>query len=52
MKDVEKYWENNRQTAAQMWTLVTIILRFLVGDLIPEDDHYKCFCILLKISRV
>ena len=41
-----------RQTAAQVWTLVTI-LPLLVGDLIPEDDdHYKCFCTLLKISSI
>ena len=41
-----------RQTAAQMWTLVTIV-PFLVGDLVTNDDeHYRCFCILLKISNI
>ena len=35
-----------------MWTLVSI-MPFLVGDLVPEDnENFKCFCILLKISSI
>ena len=42
----------HRQSASQMWTLVRI-LPFLVGDLLPEEnENYRCFCLLLKISNI